>query len=281
MKRDEKYNQKLRKNDMVEFYRFIATIGIMFFHSAIVGGSGKYPFWGGYIFVEFFFLLSGYFSLKHLEGHRTEIENQTAKFAVQYTFRKLLRVIPYTVVATIAFCIVTSVQYHQTVKQIAITCLYLPFQLLYFQMFGFLPVKEAQFLPGLQMQYGPFWYLSALLLVLPIMLFVAAKWKDVFYSYLSTLGAIFMYGFILLNFGNMAGFSDYNGFIFSGVFRAAAGLFIGGLIFQVSEWLSHKELTHFSECLLTIAEIIFFFWRHYSLFIQDISMMRLLYFYLL
>lgn len=58
-----------KKNNMVELCRFLACYVIFSYHA---GGR----FTTGWIFVEFFFMLSGYFAIKHLVRMEGKIENK-------------------------------------------------------------------------------------------------------------------------------------------------------------------------------------------------------------
>ena len=62
----------MKKNYTIEFYRFIAIIFIAIFHFGIQYiGDFHWPK-GGYLGVEFFFILSGFFLMKESE----DIEKQ-------------------------------------------------------------------------------------------------------------------------------------------------------------------------------------------------------------
>ena len=98
-----------KKNNMVELCRFLACYVIFSYHA---GGR----FTTGWIFVEFFFMLSGYFAIKHLVRMEGKIENK-ATYPIQYTIDKFKRLLPYTTVGCgrlLNFCLEISVYRHGT-----------------------------------------------------------------------------------------------------------------------------------------------------------------------
>lgn len=88
---------------MVELCRFLACYVIFSYHA---GGR----FTTGWIFVEFFFMLSGYFAIKHLVRMEGKIENK-ATYPIQYTIDKFKRLLPYTTVGFVADCLISAWKY--------------------------------------------------------------------------------------------------------------------------------------------------------------------------
>lgn len=108
---------------MVELCRFLACYVIFSYHA---GGR----FTTGWIFVEFFFMLSGYFAIKHLVRIEGKIENK-ATYPIQYTIDKFKRLLPYTTVGFVADCLISAWKYQFTGMELVKWILYLPVNLFY------------------------------------------------------------------------------------------------------------------------------------------------------
>lgn len=120
-----------KKNNMVELCRFLACYVIFSYHA---GGR----FTTGWIFVEFFFMLSGYFAIKHLVRMEGKIENK-ATYPIQYTIDKFKRLLPYTTVGFVADCLISAWKYQFTGMELVKWILYLPVNLFYLAGTGMMP----------------------------------------------------------------------------------------------------------------------------------------------
>lgn len=80
-----------KKNAFVELYRFLGAIVILGHHSYILGD--RVHFIGGWVFVEFYFMLTGYFTAGHFEV--VQLKDNGVKVAVEYVKNKILRILPY------------------------------------------------------------------------------------------------------------------------------------------------------------------------------------------
>ena len=60
------------RNGKIELLRFLAAIFIMNGHLSQIGFENDRPFLGGWFYVEFFFMLTGYFTMMHFEKKRVE-----------------------------------------------------------------------------------------------------------------------------------------------------------------------------------------------------------------
>lgn len=82
-------------NYFVDLYRMIAAVIVVFYHSYHLDNIHLYPF-GGDIFVEAFFLLTGYFTTFHFKNsHKTKTCGEVLTDSVIYTCKIFKRFIPY------------------------------------------------------------------------------------------------------------------------------------------------------------------------------------------
>ena len=81
----------MKKNNYIEFLRFLFCSIIVVHHSSNLFPSGAFA-------VEFFYIVMGYFAIKHIEDDGT---NFGMTSSAKYTVNKLLRLAPYTTIAII------------------------------------------------------------------------------------------------------------------------------------------------------------------------------------
>lgn len=87
----------------VEIMRFVAGVIIMTFHLSFVGiPRGTHRFSESYIWVEFFFILMGYFTIAHFDRNQFTDIDEKAKAAILYTKRKAMSFYPY---AALSVCL--------------------------------------------------------------------------------------------------------------------------------------------------------------------------------
>lgn len=233
-----------QRNGWIDLCRFIAAYGVVWLHfgrapiPSPFGGWGAV--WGGGLFVEYFFILSGYFAISHIEKQRNAIEKDTEVQIGKYILKKYLHFIPYAMIAVIMqyswiLCIEKRT-WKETIK------------LLFMAPFEGLLLRNT----GINMagEMGILWYLSAMLIALPIVLYVATKFSGIFRNYLMWVLPLFVYGVLIRQIGTVR----TTNYILSD-FRAAAGLILGGSIYYLSQNLQKIEFTCFARRLMTVLEV--------------------------
>lgn len=81
--------------DLLKFFAGIAIIGTHLFNTGIEWGT--YPFALGWIYVEFFFIVTGYFTTQHYLRKASFLDfDERMHDALRYTARKFIRLLPYT-----------------------------------------------------------------------------------------------------------------------------------------------------------------------------------------
>ena len=79
--------KKGKRDYVIESLRFIATIGIVVFHYEWLYVGHPIYFQHFYIFVEFFFILSGFFLVQNIKPEKDTVEyikNTTIKLYIPY-----------------------------------------------------------------------------------------------------------------------------------------------------------------------------------------------------
>ena len=184
---------------IVDLWRFVFSIVIMLGHMYYiipgVNASGRL-YGGGAVYVEFFFILSGYFAANHILGERghngttlspnnkDEEVNNYARLSVIYVWNKFKRMLPYIWTSVLWMFIVKIVRVESHFKRNFIyfaekaVCSML---LITSTGFGSTSADKTDALNP------PMWYLSAMFLALPVvcMLLMNKKTRNVYGYYLT------------------------------------------------------------------------------------------------
>ena len=199
--------------DYIDLCRFWAALEILFFHLGVAPILGKNGFLNGGLFVEFFFLLSGYFSVNHIGNRRTDFQENPEVRIFGYVKKKYFSFLPYSITFTILLYIYSFIKNSYSFTECIKRSFMLPFE-------AFLMRNTGINLYGIA---GTLWYISAMLIVLPIVLFFVVKKKNIFKYYAAWIIPLFIYGYIIRQIGTIRT-TDW---VLS-TLRAFAGLSLGG-----------------------------------------------------
>lgn len=239
--------KKSTRNSYIELWRFVACLVIFSFHTEGV-------FISGWIFVEFFFMLSGYFAMGHFIRRKGQIDRN---FPVSYTLGKFTRLLPYT---TIAFLFNVSViiwLYQLKGRELWLWLAYLPVNILLLPGTGAMPagVAVTETLATGHMMEESLWYICVMLVALPVMLYVIMYLEKKFDKFLVTFLPLLLYGYLILSDGTIHGWHEGNLTFFALDIRAVAGLLMGGGVYYFSRWWEKREYTFLGKLVLTILEM--------------------------
>lgn len=236
-----------KKNDYIELLRFVAAYVICSFHIFK-------NFTQGFIMVEFFLILTGYLTMKHLKGRK--IENK-ATYPVTYTLNKFKKIFPFTMIST-AFAYYQIVLFYELDKEAMWKLLgYLPGSLSFLQFTGAMPnnvVVAENYAVQYQMS-GLLWYIMALFVALPIMVMLVLWLDDKIGLWLVTFLPLLLYGIIIHSDMTLNGWHEAGGVYIYCDIRALAGLLMGGAVFYLSQWWGKREYTVAGKLGITIVEL--------------------------
>lgn len=85
-----------KRMGIVDLWKFIACILVMSHHVAVILFHND-MFTEGWIYVEFFFILTGYFTMKHFELHKENNLEEKVKQTITYIVKKFSAFLPYTI----------------------------------------------------------------------------------------------------------------------------------------------------------------------------------------
>lgn len=207
------------KKANVELMRFLNAVLIIFCHMYMLDSNlVDWPLRGGYIAVEFFFILTGYFTALHWENILDcgdVDEGAEAKFATQYMIKKIVKVLPYT---TLAYGIVYGYYFLINTDQYIRRSMFM--QAIWD--FSLLQTTGLSFFNYIQ----PLWYISSLIIILPIFSYLSIKYNDLFKNIICWMAPCVIYGYFAKEGTGVANSAA--------LLRAFAGLCIGGLCFYLT-----------------------------------------------
>ena len=243
---------KSARIDIVDFWRFFAAIMIVFRHISIVGG----PKVESHFFVEFFFMLTGYFIFKHFQKReylRQSVEKKCLN-ALKYTWQRFKQLLPFTIPIVVICSLAFAYQFYSHSH-------YLPYTLKIIRNIFIEPFM----LPGQISPLGgrlitPIWYLAVMVFFMPIVSYIAqSKRKNTFILIMIPISWLFI-----------ASATDIHGhFPVSHPVSALRGLIpmlMGGLLFYAVEQLSKAKIQKSRMVLMTISEFALYFLMAYLAF---------------
>lgn len=203
------------KKQGVELYRFLMTIMVCLHHFRLYAET-TLPFGGGYLAVDFFFILSGYFlyahSVKKEISHTTEVLQKTVEYAIDRYKRLFLQY-----VLVLFFSIVVYV-------------FVLQFDIDIFQMRGW--AAKIFMLDGIyvhtQLNIMPQgWYCSVLWMDSILIYFMCVRFGQKFVKKAALMLAVGIYVILFWRYGHLNLYTQFGFGITIGVFRGFAGLCLG------------------------------------------------------
>ena len=223
---------------IIDLWRFIAAILIMIHHLYLLGYSFEERQYLGYfslIFVEFFFIITGYFTCLHFE--RTE-NKDIFKSSLEYLVYKFLPFLPYTTIA-ITLQYIVSAPINSGLKAFLANFLNYPFEVL---LLGEVHVSFQKL--------APIWFLSAMLLTLPVITIISQLKNKNMVLLISGLTPLFYYGQSPTTYFSRIWPDD--------LLRAVSGMLLGVFICTITKVLKEKKLMIKSKktrCIMTLLEV--------------------------
>lgn len=244
-------SQKLR-NGKIELLRFLFALVVVLHHSReLADADGFYLAKSGYLAVEFFFILSGYFLMSSILN-KGEIEN-IGKETRDYLCKKIKALLPNFYFALLVAAVAQGIKWHMQGfhrMQIIVRYFDVIYEFLFIHMAGIGNVRVN----------GVDWYISAMLLSMAILYPIARKYRDYFMYVGAPLFSIFMIGLLFRSVGHLslAALPAENLRIHQGLFRALAEISIGCALYPFVQKLKQSSFTPLAEALLSLIELVLY-----------------------
>lgn len=222
----------------VDLARFIASMLIMTRHIGLIGIT-NYSFPDSWIYVEFFLIITGYYTAKHFDGKNYD---NPIKEGIIYTLKKFIVFIPYTIITTTLMYLLTLIPKLLS-GELNINGFIFGFVDKY--IFDILLVTESFDMPLV----GTLWYLSALLIVFPLFSCLVQLKNRYWIICITSIYTLYFY--------SIKGIGQY--FLHENAFyRVLAGLCLGVFIYEFI-FIFDKHINKINKTLLSIIEIVTFF----------------------
>ncbi len=235
------------KNRAMELYRFVCAVLILCYHCYFFGFRGQEDatFVGFYLFVELYFILSGFLMLRSIRTHVTpQLREDAVNTTVHYMKRHWLTLYPHHLLSWILVALVlvfvTKEMHLLDLIQIGWT------ELLLVNIFGFVR--------GLSINIVC-WYLSALLFASLGIYYLLLKNEDAFLKIIAPILLVVLYGTLFDRKGSLSNtilFTQYAPFL--GFYRAVADITVGCIAYRVYEWMEDVEIPG-EPVLATVLEL--------------------------
>ncbi len=228
----------VKRSSYLDVAKFLFSIVIILFHFDVF-------FFGGYIMVEAFFMISGFFMMKSLPSSADPADSlgvATGKF-VWKKYRSILYfLIPSAVIGCIAYIFIMPRETDQVLMQSVL------------MLFEILPLQAAGY-TGFY-STGVSWYLSAMLLVLLVAYPLAKKLGDTFSLIICPLVSVMVYGYISYTIGSYCEPNVWIENMFhSGLLRGIAGISAGCFLFECVKRAEKKKPSPIQRIIFTALEI--------------------------
>ena len=232
----------MKRNGIISFWKFVFSIIIVIFHGAIFAKGNEIAlFRGGYIGVEFFFIVSGVLlasSIIKVWDNDDNLGIETWKFI----WKKFTSFFPYVFLAFVfSFIFVflfNNYSLHQLVSSI----------------WGLFLLAETG-LKSVAVNI-PVWYLSSMLLSMVIIYPLMRKFKMNYVYFFVPFIVLFGFGFMNQSYYKLDEMNLWLGFSYFTNIRAFVELNLGILIYFIANKIKDIKFTFIGRLSLTIIEFI-------------------------
>lgn len=222
-----------RRNAWIDVCRVVASVIIMFFHYPVEACPVRFV--SGALLVEYFFMLTGCFAIRHVDRHGDgygEVYGYMRKF--------FLRVLPFVAVGVAIHFAADAIELAPDWAEVARQALLVPFEVMLLQSTN---VYEES--------CHVMWYLSIAMICLPPVMWLYGRTRGKSWKYISAVAPLLCYGLAMEEEGTLR----VNHPIVGTARRAFGGLVLGGLALSLSEWLGRRDLSKRKRALLLFAEV--------------------------
>ncbi len=230
-----------KHNGIISVWKFIFVFAIVLRHSSKFATKGVVPlFKGGSIFVEFFFLVSGFLMAKSF-FEKKPISSNIITSTWKFLWRKITQLFPYVffsfLLTSSILIIVTSTTTYQWATKI--------WELLFLKMTGFRMAGSNVVA----------WYISAMLIAMMVSYPLLWKYKKVYSQLIAPILVILLSGYMSHEYPNLANLSEWTVFGYLGTLRAFLEINMGIISYEICKKLKNVNFTKLGRLLLTIIEI--------------------------
>ncbi len=228
-----------KHNGFISIWKFIFAVVIVFFHGNKFHPVGENPFFfGGYIAVEFFFIVTGFYFAKNILLKKEKIKN-LGEETIFFIWKKIKQLIPYVLLAYIVSLITVILYKDPSLSQITNSI----WNMLLLKQMGLRTIPMIV----------PLWYLSVMLLSMFILYPLVRKYKKNFILIVSPIIVVLGLGYLSHNWLSLDhSYHIWDEYWYTGTIRGFIEINIGMLIYCGVRKLNKKSFTFFFKTIMTI-----------------------------
>lgn len=209
-------NRKNR-NGIIELWRFIAAMSIAIYHFEwLYNGT---PIWCThfYIFVEFFFVLSGFFIVINIKKNNNEMSSW------EYVWRQTKKLYPVYLGGFFVSFVVVSIVEQTPIGEWGYRLWKAKWEILLLSTAGFDNAGKTYNLGGAPQ------YITSLLFGTLILHFLIKKYKDLFKNLIGPILIIGGYAKLINDYGNLSQWMAFDGIFNTGIIRGITDMSVGAM----------------------------------------------------
>ena len=224
------------RNPLIELFRFLLCIIVFLHHSGWVKADPLLP--AGSLAADMFFVLTGYFGIRHVCERGTG--EKPLLFSIRYTIKKLANVFPYVAAGTLSLYLLDIFLVLRNGSPFScadLLCMLrdLVVELSFLSLAGLMPLDIT-----LHFRNAPTWYLSAVLLGLPLLLWLCQRLGKAFRRVVVWVLPVALYAILMSHFDGLSQWGGSYGIFKAGFLRGLAGMSTGGAIYCALSALSAR-----------------------------------------
>lgn len=226
----------------VDLARFICSLFIMINHIGIV--LLYKPFNDFWLYVEFFLIITGYYTTKHFDNKNY---SNPVKEGVAYSLKKFIPFLPYTVITTVLLYLLNIVSSiilgGMDLQALRLVVNWGSISNVIFDMF-----LITSSIPNTFTLVGSLWFLSAMFIVFPLFSMIVQLRNRYNIIIVTALYALFYYG--------IQGVADNRAYP-NDFLRVMAGMCLGAFIYEIT-YVFGKYIYKINKKILTVVEVVTF-----------------------
>lgn len=213
-----KADKKSSRNPWIELLRFAASVCIACYHYEYLCLGQSIYLTHFYIWVEFFFVLSGFFLAANAQSKKF-------KNSYQYVWHELKKLYPTYFFGYVLSVVIYVYVNHASVLRVLWQS---KTELLLLTGFGY---DSGALLCNLG---GPGAYVGCMLLASFFLFYLIQNHRKVFMCLIGPLAALLGYTFLIKGYGNLSQWMNNDYFVAAGLVRAMAGMSVGALFYLLN-----------------------------------------------
>ena len=243
------------RNRYIDLLRFLFCMIIFLHHSGHVTRGEITILPSGGLAADAFFMLTGYYAIRHISHMSSPVKNPMG-YSIRYTLKKLLKTMPYMAFGTVIVYILELVIIGLTGGSIDLADMSGRLRCMLSEL-TLLPLTGIMGpLDPLTYRNAPMWYLSALLLALPIVMYIGIRCKDIFRNYIIWFIPPMLQGWMVARFGGVLPWQDFVGPVSSAAIRGFSSLLMGAGIYYASKAIADNKTLSSRPMVATVLELL-------------------------